>query len=160
MFRPKSQQPSADDLYTFLPEVKRAQLENSWAGAFRREILPMLWEVEADFADLYHPGLGAPNKAVAEMLGILILKDFHDYSDEQTLEAVRFNMQWQYALQLGLSHASICQKTLHNFRNQMVKSQKHQHFFHQLTAKIIDLSDARQAGSGWTLLVNGWTRPT
>lgn len=138
MFRPKSQQPSPDDLYAFLPEVKRAQLENSWAGTFRREILPMLWEVETDFADLYHPGMGSPNKPVAEILGMLILKDFHDYTDEQTLEAVRFNMQWQYALQLGLSQASICQKTLHNFRDRLVKSQKHQHFFHQLTAKIID----------------------
>jgi len=138
MFWPKSHQPSSDDLYAFLPDVKRVQLENSWAGTFRREILPMLWEVEADFADLYHPGMGAPNKAVAEILGMLILKDFHDYTDEQTLEAVRFNMQWQYALQLGLSQASICQKTLHNFRERMVNSQKHQHLFHQLTAKIID----------------------
>ena len=137
MFRPKSQQPSSDDLYAFLPEVKRSQLENSWAGVFRREILPMLWEVETDFADFYHLGMGSPNKPVAEILGTLILKDFHDYTDEQALEAVRFNMQWQYALQLGLSQASICQKTLHNFRDRMVKSQKHQHLFHQLTTKII-----------------------
>jgi len=138
MFRPKSQQPSPDDLYAFLPEVKRAQLENSWAGTFRCEIMPMLGKVEADFSELYHLGMGAPNKAVAEILGMLILKDFHNYTDEQTIEAVHFNMQWQYALQLGLSQSSICQKTLHNFRDRMVKSQKHQHLFHEVTAQIID----------------------
>ena len=138
MFRPKSRQPSDDDLKAVLPQAKRAQLESGWPGIFRGEILPMLWEAEADFADLYHPLFGAPNKPVAELLGILILKEFHDYTDEQALEAVQFNLQWQYALQLGFSQASICQKTLHNFRDRMVKSQKHQRFFHHLTGQIID----------------------
>jgi len=138
MFRLKPRQPSSDDLEVFLPEAKRAQLETGWPGVFRREILPMLWEAEADFADLYHPLFGAPNKPVAALLGILILKEFHDYTDEQTLEAVQFNMQWQYALQLGLSEAFLCQKTLHNFRERLWKSQRHQGLFHQLTGRIID----------------------
>ena len=138
MFRPKSRQPSDDDLEVFLPEAKRAQLESEWPGVFRGEILPMLWEAEADFADLYDPVFGAPNKPVAELIGILILKEFHDYTDEQTIDAVQFNLQWQYALQLGLSEAFICQKTLHNFRDRMVKSQKHQRLFHHLTGQIID----------------------
>ena len=107
MFRPKSRHPSDDDLEAVLPQVKRAQLENGWSGVFRSEILPMLWEAGADFADLFHSVIGSPNKPVAELLGILILKEFHDCTDEQTLEAVQLNMQWQYGLQLGLSQASI-----------------------------------------------------
>ena len=138
MFRPDSRQPSSGDLEAVLPEAKRALLEAQWPGVFRREILPMLWEAEADFADLYHPYLGAPNKPVAVLLGILILKEFHDYTDQETLDAVQFNMQWQYALQLGLSDSSLCQKTLHNFRNRVMKSQKHQRFFHRLTGRIIE----------------------
>jgi hypothetical protein len=138
MFRPKSSQPPADDLQSVLPETKQKRLENQWPGLFRREILPMLWDAEADFAGLYHGVLGAPNKAVADLLGILILKEFHDYTDEQTLEAVEFNLQWQYALQLGVSDAYVCQKTLHNFRDRLVHSEKHQTLFHHLTGRIID----------------------
>jgi len=138
MFRPKSSHPPADDLQSVLPEAKQKRLENQWPGIFRREILPMLLEAEADFSGLYHGVLGAPNKAVAELLGILILKEFHDYTDEQTLEAVEFNLQWQYALQLGVSEAYVCQKTLHNFRDRLVQSEKHQRLFHQLTGRIID----------------------
>ena len=138
MFRLTARQPRSDDLETLLPEAKRALLERGWAGVFHREILPMLWAAEADFAALYHPGFGAPNKPVAALLGILILKEFHDYTDEQTLEAVQFNLQWQYALQLGWSQAALCQKTLHNFRERMVKSQTHQRLFHQLTGRIIE----------------------
>jgi len=138
MFRPKSRQPPADDLQSVLPETKQQRLESQWPGIFRREILPMLLEAEADFAGLYHGVLGAPNKAVAELLGILILKEFHDYTDEQTLEAVEFNLQWQYALQLGVSEAYVCQKTLHNFRDRLVQSEKHQALFHHLTGRIID----------------------
>ena len=122
MFRPQSRHPSDDDLEAVLPQVKRAQLENGWSGVFRSEILPMLWEAEADFSDLYHSVIGSPNKPVAELLGILILKEFHDYTDEQALEAVAFNLQWQYGLQLGFSQAFVCQMTLHNFRGLMVKS--------------------------------------
>ena len=138
MFRPKSSHPPADDLLSVLPEAKQKRLASQWPGIFRREILPMLVEAEADFAGLYHGRLGAPNKPVAELLGILILKEFHDYTDEQTLEAVEFNLQWQYALQLGLSEAFVCQKTLHNFRDRLVHSQKHQALFHQLTGRIIE----------------------
>ena len=138
MFRPKSSQPPADDLQSVLPDTKQQRLESQWPGIFRREILPMLLEAEADFAGLYHGVLGAPNKAVAELLGLLILKEFHDYTDEQTVEAVEFNLQWQYALQLGLSEAYVCQKTLHNFRHRLVQSEKHQTLFHQLTGQIID----------------------
>ena len=105
MFRLKSPHPRVDDLQAVLPEAKQARLERRWPGIFRREILPMLLEAEADFAGLYHGVLGAPNKPVAELLGILVLKEFHDYTDEQTLEAVEFDLQWQYALQLGVSEA-------------------------------------------------------
>ena len=138
MFRPKSSQPPADDLQSVLPDTKQQRLESQWPGIFRREILPMLLDAEADFAGLYHGVLGAPNKAVAELLGMLILKEFHDYTDEQTLEAVEFNLQWQYALQLGLSEAYVCQKTLHNFRDRLVQSQQHQRLFHHLTGRIIE----------------------
>ena len=81
MFRPKSQQPSADDLSVLLPQAKQERLECQWPGVFRREILPMLLAAEDDFADLYHSSFGAPNKPVAALLGILILKEFHDYTD-------------------------------------------------------------------------------
>ena len=147
MFRPKSQQPSADDLSVLLPQAKQERLECQWPGVFRREILPMLLAAEDDFADLYHSSFGAPNKPVAALLGILILKEFHDYTDEQTLEAVEFNLQWQYALlpvrrtqtgQLGFSEASISQKTLHNFRDRLFQNQKHQTLFHHLTGRIIE----------------------
>jgi|TARA_B100001964_G_C14221808_1_gene595620 hypothetical protein len=138
MFRPKSSHPPVDDLQSVLPAAKQKRLESQWPGIFRREILPMLLEAEADFAALYHGRWGAPNKPVAELLGILILKEFHDYTDEQTLEAVEFNLQWQYALQVGLSEAFVCQKTLHNFRDRLVQSQHHQRLFHALTGQIIE----------------------
>jgi len=119
-------------LQSVLPAAKQKRLESQWPGIFRREILPMLLEAEADFAALYHGRWGAPNKPVAELLGILILKEFHDYTDEQTLEAVEFNLQWQYALQVGLSEAFVCQKTLHNFRDRLVQSQHHQRLYQSL----------------------------
>ena len=49
MFRPKSSHPPADDWQSVLPESKQKRLDSQWPGIFRREILPMLLEAEADF---------------------------------------------------------------------------------------------------------------
>lgn len=138
MFRSTSQSSQSEDLAFPLSAAKRERLDAEWPGVFRREILPMLIEVEADFAELYSPSLGAPNKSVAVLLGILLLKEWHDYTDEQTLAAVGFNLQWQYALGLEPREAWICQKTLHNFRQRLLQSQRHQRLFEAVTRRIVD----------------------
>ena len=86
MFRPKSPQPSTDDLRFLLPESKPFQLEKGWYVSLRLEILPLLLEAESDFADMYASNLGAPNKPVAEMLGISILKEIFEANADRWLQ--------------------------------------------------------------------------
>ena len=56
-----------------MPAAQRRRLEDSWAEWFRREGLPVLLQMEPEFAGLYAEG-GRPNFSVARLLGISLLQ--------------------------------------------------------------------------------------
>lgn len=139
MFVAKSRQKTIFDLEFDLPEKMSKRIKNTWAEVFLQVILPILIKAEKDFADLYCKNNGAPNVPVALLLGVLILKDIFDLTDEETLEHLEYNLLWQYALDIRFEDAHICRKTLHNFREKLLQSGWHRKIFNRLTKKIIEL---------------------
>lgn len=73
-------------------------LEDSWSGLFRKEILTEL-PVEA-LKKQYHASDGRPTKELSSMIGLMILQQMHDLTDEEAVEQFCFNIQWQYALDI------------------------------------------------------------
>jgi hypothetical protein len=110
-------------------------VQKSWAWPFRNEALPLI--DEEPFKDFYHQQLGAPNKSVRMIIGVLILKDMFDYTDEQALEQLSFNICWHVALGLMPDDACCCQKTLHNFRVNLIKHDLGKLVFKDTADKII-----------------------
>src|SRR4030042_1672518 len=92
-----TQQPLSDP-WAFLSPKRRCLLEQSWAGLFQREILPELPVKE--FATCFTAGIGRPSKELHTVLGVLVLQQMHDLSDEETVMPFAFNLQWQYALNI------------------------------------------------------------
>jgi hypothetical protein len=120
MFRPTDRQSTFGALSVLLSPRKIARLENGhWAGAFRAKALPVLLAHEAAFRPLFCEDNGRPNKPVAALLGVLLLKEMFDLTDEVTLDEFEFSSAWQYALNVEPDEAHTCQKTLHNFRVRM-----------------------------------------
>ncbi len=120
MFRPTDPQATFGSLSVLLSPRKIAKLEkNHWAGSFRGKALPVLLANEQTFRPLFCEDNGRPNKPVAATLGVLILKEMFDLTDEAALDNFEFNASWQYALQVDPEEAHLCQKTLHNFRVKM-----------------------------------------
>jgi hypothetical protein len=120
MFRHTDPQATFGSLNVLLSPEKVARLEkNHWAGSFRHKALPVLLANEQTFRPLFCEDNGRPNKPVAAMLGVLILKETFDLTDEAALDQFEFNASWQYALDVEPDEAHICQKTLHNFRVKM-----------------------------------------
>jgi len=136
MFKERDSQTSLLATSHFLPEDKRRRLEHDWPGRFRRSALPLIDE-EA-FRDLYHEWNGRPNKPVQTVVGVLLLKEMHDLTDEQALFNLDFNLAWHVALDLTPEEAHTCQKTLHNFRAKLMESEKGKLLFEQMTGKIIE----------------------
>ncbi len=120
MFQRTDPQSTFGSLGVLLSPEKIARLEkNHWAGSFRGKALSVLLANEQTFRPLFCEDNGRPNKPVAATLGVLILKEMFDLTDEAALDNFEFNASWQYALNVDPEEAHVCQKTLHNFRVKM-----------------------------------------
>ncbi|MCX5794645.1 MAG: hypothetical protein NTY77_04015, partial [Elusimicrobia bacterium] len=83
MFRATDPQRDMFDASGLMPRAKQEACEKSWAGPFHKQALPILLRMEPEFAKFYDEGTGRPNRAVALVLGTLILKEASDLTDEE-----------------------------------------------------------------------------
>ncbi len=138
MFVPKSPQGSIFDDYIWMSPKKLNRLKKSWAGIFREHIFPLIVESEADFASLYSPDMGAPNKPVSVLLGLLIIKEMNDLTDLETLSRFEFDMQCHFALDTPSDQAIVSERTLFYFRKRITENEKIYTFFKNLIDRIIE----------------------
>ena len=136
MFQRTDPQGSLFQTSNLLPDEKLARLEKTWAWQFRRHALPMI--NEGIFAGLYCENNGRPNKSVRTVVGVLVLKDMFNLTDEDALYRLDFDMGWQAALGLTPEDAHCCQKTLHNFRVKLLDNDTIKLLFNDMTARMIE----------------------
>lgn len=120
MFKPTSRQTGLFPVIGVVTAVSQARLDASWAGRFLREIFPILLSVEETFADLYHR-LGRPNFSTARLLGIVLLQQMFDLTDEAAVEGFSFDLRWQHALGVDTPDASLSRRSLVAFRSRLVR---------------------------------------
>lgn len=137
MYRRTDQQRMLFEAGTLMPEEKRKACEKSWAGPFREKALPILLKREDDFAELFDPENGRPNRSVALVVGILMLKEMNDLTDEEVLGALDFDTRYWYAFDMEVTESHLCQKTLHNFRDGLIKHNKSQIVFSGITSELL-----------------------
>jgi len=77
---------------------RKKLLEGSWAELFQQEILLKL-PVES-LRKHYHDWNGRPTKELYSMIGLMVLQQMHDLTDEQAMEQFCFNIKWHYALNI------------------------------------------------------------
>jgi hypothetical protein len=73
-------------------------LDKSWAGLFQKEILCEL--PVNKLAAFFNKAFGRPTKELYTMLGVVLLQQTHDLTDEETIHQLAFNIQWHYALNI------------------------------------------------------------
>lgn len=135
MFRPKRKQKTIFDHDIYLPEDRQQALEKSWAGPFRKTVLPMIQE--EPFRPFYCQDNGRPNVPVAILTGLCILKELYNLTDQEVPDSLEFDLRWQYAFDITVSEAHICQKTLHNFRVLVTTNEQARQIFQNLTDDLI-----------------------
>lgn len=103
---------------TQLSESLRNRLESSWANMFRTEILPILFRNEDSYALLYGT-TGRPNFSVARLLGLCLLQEWNDLSDQQALDTFSFDIRWRYALDVSDDEDYLSRRSLVEFRRRL-----------------------------------------
>lgn len=122
MIRQNQNIPRLFDAFSFLGQKVRDLLQRSWAEVFRRHILPKLPVQE--FGQKYRKDFGRPSKNLHSMLGVLVLQQMHDTTDEETVQRLAFDTRWQYALDItGTTDEAlyVCLKTLWKVRHQAIE---------------------------------------
>ena len=76
---------------------QKRRIENSWAKWFRENIFNNI--DESSFEQLYSTGYSRPNTPVNVIVGLLIIKELMNYTDEEAMDdALAFDKRVQYAL--------------------------------------------------------------
>jgi Transposase DDE domain/Transposase domain (DUF772) len=99
----------------------RNRLEKSWPYLFKTEILPILFKNEDQYAMLYGK-TGRPNFSVAKLLGLCLLQEFNNLSDQQTLDTFSFDIRWRYALDVSDDEDYLSRRSLVEFRHRLSKN--------------------------------------
>ncbi|MGC9986839.1 MAG: transposase [Polyangia bacterium] len=155
MFRPTSPQLGLFSVGNRLDETKRARLQKSWAHQFRCAALQLIDEDR--FAKFFDKDNGRPNKSVRQVVGVLVLKDVFDLTDEQALEQLEWNAAWHYALDVLPEEAHACQKTLHNYRELLLQDGEGSGLFESMTGRLLaaaGLNTRRQRQDSTHILSN------
>ncbi len=106
------------DPYDYLGPKRRELLDTSWAKLFRYEVLPNL-PIEI-LVTAYNDSLGRPTKELYAMMGVMLIQQMEDLTDEEATTQFAFNTLWRYALNItGEADSScyICPKSFWTMRN-------------------------------------------
>ena len=96
----------------------RNRLTSSWAHLFKIEVLPILFKNEDEYAMLYG-NTGRPNFSVARLLGLCLLQELNNLSDQQALDTFSFDIRWRYALDVSDDEDYLSRRSLVEFRRRL-----------------------------------------
>lgn len=103
-----------------LPIGVKKKLDKSWAPAFRKLIFEKIDEDR--YAVLYSTIESRPNFPVNIWVGLEILKEMFDYTDQELMEQFHFNFLTAYALgQDNLGEVTLCDRTIYYNRERLLE---------------------------------------
>ncbi len=127
------------DPWRHLGPKRRRLLEESWAGIFRKEILDEL--PVNQIASFFSKDEGCPTKELYTALGVCLLQQMHDVTDDETINQLAFNEQWHYALDIPDESDDakyLCLKTLWNIRQRVADQGLDTILFRKATDKLAE----------------------
>lgn len=132
--------PDMFDPFPFLGPKRKQRIEDSWAKVFREHILATL-PVEKIFSK-YDPVFGAPTKELYAMIGLMVIQQMHDLTDEEAVDQFAYNLQWHYALNITSTadaDAYVSPKTLWNMRDILIERNLYTVIFEEVATKLADV---------------------
>ena len=134
--------------FEYLGPKRLALLQSSWAHLFREEILHKL-PAEKHF-HLYDEFKGRRTKELYTMLGIVLLQQMEDLTDEQATRQFAFSIEWHYALNVTDPSdfgSYVSARTLWSMRDRVGRLGLEQSLFANITdalRKLFQLDPSKQ----------------
>jgi hypothetical protein len=121
MFCPNYTQMPLIDPLDQMPKYLRRLLEKGWTKDFREQLFPYINEHR--FAVLYSKNPASrPNSPVNVIIGLLMLKEVMQLTDEELIGSLHFDARYQYALNtIHIPAQPVSINTLTNFRERLAQ---------------------------------------
>jgi hypothetical protein len=103
----------------------------AFLAAHRRELFP-----EEMFADLFPSGRGRPSVPAEVMASVITLQALHGLSDNETVDAVTFDLRWKAACGLAVSAPAFHSTTLTYWRRRLAASDRPDRIFTAVKAVV------------------------
>lgn len=132
-----NQQLSLIDSTFNLTEREKRVLEKSWAKVFAERVFPAI--DESIFSVLYSHKASRPNTPVNVIIGALILKEALGDTDDELVEALMFDIRYQYALHTtSFEEQPLSDRTLSRFRARVLayETEHDIDLIHECTVKM------------------------
>ena len=126
-----------DQFDRVLTEKTRKRLLDGWPGAFRYVILELM-PVDA-VSEHFDPAMGRPTKELYSIAGLLLIREFMDWTKDQALDAYSFNMNVHYALNLEPVAQDISMRTLERYMNLFEEDDIAKNVMLEVTVSLVDL---------------------
>jgi len=104
-----------DPFDNVLTPKTRKRLLDGWAGVFRHVILELM-PVET-ISGHFDADMGRPTKELYSIAGLILIKEFMDWTKDEAMDAYSFNMNVHYALNLEPVTHDISMRTLERYIN-------------------------------------------
>lgn len=105
----------------------------AFLAAHRHELFP-----EALFADLFHSRRGRPSVPAEVMASVITLQTLHGLSDNETVDAVTFDLRWKAACGLPITAAAFHSTTLTYWRRRLAASDHPDRIFEAAKAVVAE----------------------
>lgn len=105
----------------------------AFLAAHRLELFP-----EAMFADLFPSGRGRPSVPAEVMASVITLQALHGLSDNETVDAVTFDLRWKAACGLPVTATAFHSTTLTYWRRRLAASEHPDRIFEAVKAVITE----------------------
>ena len=128
------------DPFDFLGDKRKDLLQDGWAVLFRNDLVHKIPVDE--IKKYFHETMGRPTKELRTVLGVLILQQMFDLTDNETMRQFAFNIEWHFALNLSLEDDDtkyVCERTLRTYRSLIVNHEIDVTLFQLLTYSPIFL---------------------
>ena len=126
-----------DPFNSVLTEKTRKRLLDGWAGVFRHVILELM-PVET-ISGHFDPAMGRPTKELYSIAGLLLIKEFMDWTKDEALDAYSFHMDIHYALNLEPVTHDISMRTLERYMNMFEEDDIAKTVMSEITVTLVDL---------------------
>jgi hypothetical protein len=130
----------------FLSPLAYKTVISGWQGVFRHVILEVLPAPE--IASHFNETFGRPTKELYSIAGLLLIKEFMDWTEEEAANAYMFNADIQYALNLGRDNISMSVRTVQRYERIFREDEYAMGIMTEVTGKLIselelDVSEQR-----------------